>query len=174
MTRNKVHSYLTLPAIMLTGCCAMLVVTSHEENRNELLEEKTEIVEEQREVLMTQKEHADKMQNVVDFITANPRFIVITASPKGKILSVSGSLEVFGIEEDDLIGLKVEDLRPEKSRKKHKARYEERVKEGPTGEVFFFENKIMWLPQERRKAVNGATLWHHNRNYLVSFIAPTN
>ena len=111
--------------------------------------------------------------SVIDFHIDNPRSVLFVANPDGVITDVDGVVSKWGYTRTQLIGMRVEDLRPKSDRVGYRINYTARAKEGKTGDVFFFNDSILLGGDGNEYRVNGGVFWHGDRKEFVAFIAPT-
>lgn len=129
--------------------------------------------------VVTLEDHVEEMSkrratllSVIDFHIDNPRTVLFIASRDGVILEVEGSVVKWGYTKNQLIGTRIEELRPKAERIAYKLNYSARAGEGKTGEVYFFEDKILLGGDGNEYRVHGGVFWHGEREEFVAFLAP--
>lgn len=133
------------------------------------LEQQVVTLEEHAEIL---KQRRDTLISVFNFQIDNPRSVLFIATPEGVITDVDGVVSKWGFTRTQLIGMKIEELRPKSKRIGYALSYKNRMAEGATAEVRFFENETLLGGDGKEYPVSGGVFWHNDRKEFVAIIAP--
>jgi hypothetical protein len=176
---NRICTTLTAALVVVTLAFAAKVLffkaKTHSEETKHLAEtavmlgQQVESLEQRASIVETRK---DMLLGFLNFQIDNPDTVLMVANLDGLITEVDGDVAKWGYTRKQLIGMKMENLRPASDRIAYRINYMARAREGETGGVYFFRDRKLLGGDGNEYATNGGVFWHEGRREFVAFIAP--
>ena len=113
------------------------------------------------------------LRSVLDFQISHPKYVMFVSGADGVIRVVDGSVTKWGYTATQLIGTKVQNLRPEADRIKCLINCGEAAKSPVVVEVCKFDKSVLLGADLNEYSVDGGMVWFPHSGELLTLFAPT-